>query len=274
MSVKKDPSGQRSVAVEVEVPGTPEEVWAAIATGRGVSSWFVPTTIEEKNGGAITANFGPGMESHSKITSWEPPRRFTADNPEGMGPGAPAMATEWTVEARSGGTCIVRVVHRWFADNDDWDQQYEAVEHGWPAYFRILRLYLTHFRGMPSAAFQLMGFAPKPIPEAWAAWTRSLGLDHAAVGQNVKTTADAPALAGIVERVGEGNAPELLLRLEEPAPGVAHLAAMGMGGQVCLWMSCYLYGDGAAAAVARVEPAWQAWMNQHFPAAMGSGAPS
>ena len=43
MSVKKDASGRRSVQVEVEVPGTPEEVWQAIATGPGVSSWFVPS---------------------------------------------------------------------------------------------------------------------------------------------------------------------------------------------------------------------------------------
>ena len=30
MSVKKEASGRRSVQVEVEVPGTPEEVWQAI----------------------------------------------------------------------------------------------------------------------------------------------------------------------------------------------------------------------------------------------------
>ena len=45
MSVKKEASGRRYVQVEVEVPGTPEEVWQAIATGPGVSSWFVPTEI-------------------------------------------------------------------------------------------------------------------------------------------------------------------------------------------------------------------------------------
>jgi uncharacterized protein YndB with AHSA1/START domain len=59
MSLKKEPSGRRSVQVEVEVPGTPEEVWRAISTGAGVSSWFVPTKIEEKLGGKITIHFGP-----------------------------------------------------------------------------------------------------------------------------------------------------------------------------------------------------------------------
>lgn len=37
MSVKKEVSGRRSVQVEVEVPGTPEEVWQAIASGPGIS---------------------------------------------------------------------------------------------------------------------------------------------------------------------------------------------------------------------------------------------
>ena len=47
MSVQHDASGRRWVQVEVEVPGTPEEVWRAIATGPGVSSWFVPCQVDE-----------------------------------------------------------------------------------------------------------------------------------------------------------------------------------------------------------------------------------
>src|SRR5215813_4736896 len=101
MSVKKDASGQRWVEVEVEVPGTPEEVWRAIATGPGVSSWFVPTRIEERDGGEIVSTFGPGMDSTAKITSWEALKRFAAESDMGM-PGAPKMATEWSIEARAG----------------------------------------------------------------------------------------------------------------------------------------------------------------------------
>ena len=50
MPVRKDENGQRSVEAEAEVPGSPEEVWRAIATGKGISSWFVPTTVEEREG--------------------------------------------------------------------------------------------------------------------------------------------------------------------------------------------------------------------------------
>jgi uncharacterized protein YndB with AHSA1/START domain len=153
--VKKDPSGRRFVEAEVEVPGTPEEVWQTIATGPGISSWFVPSTIEERVDGIATSNFGPGMESVATIKTWEPPHRFVAE----MLDGPRAVATEWIVEARSGGTCVVRVVHSWFASNDDWDNQFEGHTHGWRAFFRILRLYLTYFRGQPCSAFQLFSRA-------------------------------------------------------------------------------------------------------------------
>src|SRR5215217_8873910 len=83
MSLKKEPSGRRSIRVEVEVPGTPEEVWQAIATGPGISSWFVPTEFEEQDGKpvAVKMNFGPGMESRAVLTAWDPPRMFAAESP-------------------------------------------------------------------------------------------------------------------------------------------------------------------------------------------------
>ena len=67
MSVKIEDTGRRSIQVEVEVPGTPEDVWQAIATGPGISAWFVPAEFEEQGGKpvALTLDFGPAMESRS-----------------------------------------------------------------------------------------------------------------------------------------------------------------------------------------------------------------
>ena len=159
MPVKKDASGRRWIAVEAEVPGTPEQVWKAIATGPGISAWFVPSTVEERDGGLATANFGPGMDSTARITHWDPPRRVVMDsNDMGTVPDAPTVASEWTVEAKSGGTCVVRVVHSLFADGENWDDQLHGWESGWPSFFRILRLYLQHVPGQPSSAMALMGF--------------------------------------------------------------------------------------------------------------------
>ena len=265
MSVKKEASGRRWVQVEVEVTGTPEEVWQAIATGPGISSWFVPAEFEERDGKPVEVklNFGPGMESRSVVTTWDPPRKYAAQG-EGWG-GSPPIADEWSVEARAGGTCIVRVVHSLFASTDDWDNQLEGTESGWPGFFRILRIYLTHFRGQRSAMMQWIAPAAGTEAEAWERLTAAMGLKGVSSGQHWAAPAGVPALHGVVEHVGQSpyNA---LLRLDKPGPGTAALGAVDFGGQSMVTLSFYLYGDQAAATVARETPRWQAWIQERFPA--------
>lgn len=277
MSVKIDPNGRRWVQVEAEVPGTPEDVWQAIATGPGVSSWFMPTEFEEGPDGTpskVITHFGPSpdMDAVATVTSWEPPHRFAAEGPMGI-PDAPAFATEWVVEARSGGTCVVRVVNSFFADSDQWDDQLTGVETGWPGFFRVLRLYLAHFRGQSCKIVQLMGMSPASEEEVWSSLTNTLGLTGARVGERRSTAAGAPPLAGVVEWTGEGPSQnELLLRIDEPGPGFASLGTFCMGGQVCVGVYFYLYGDQASAIAEREQPVWQAWMNEQFPAPVGAEA--
>ena len=269
MPVKKDPSGRRSVEAEVEVRGSPEQVWRAIATGPGISSWFVPTELEERAGGTAVSHFAPGgaMDSVAKITEWQPPHRFLAETQEGPG----TVATEWTVEARDGGSCIVRVVHSWFASTDDWDDQFEGHTYGWIAFFRLLALHLEHFPGESGTTLQVMAATAAPIQEAWETLMRPLGLSDAAEGQLVSSPAGAPGFAGWVERVGPPEYPEIVLRLDRPTRGIAHLFALPMGGQIFLPVRFYLYGEEAALAVAAEEPAWQAWIAERFNAGGNAG---
>ncbi len=264
MSVKKEASGRRSVQVEVEVPGTPEEVWQAIATGPGISSWFVPTEFEERDGTpvAVKCNFGPGMESRSVITAWDPPRMFAAQG-EGWG-GSPGIADEWSVEARGGGICVVRVVHSLFASTDDWDNQLEGTESGWPGFFRILRIYLTHFRGQRSAIMQWIAPVAGTAAEAWETLTTALGLKGVSAGQRWTAPAGVPALSGVVEHVSQSPS-NALLRLDTPGPGAAAMGAVSHGGASMVTLSFYLYGDHAAATVAHETPLWQAWIDERFP---------
>ncbi|MBY0514878.1 MAG: SRPBCC domain-containing protein [Gemmataceae bacterium] len=266
MSVKKEPSGRRSVRVEVEVPGTPEEVWRAIATGPGVSSWFVPTEFEERDGTpvAVKMNFGPGMESRAAVTAWDPPRMFAAES-AGWTPEMPAIATQWSVEARAGGVCLVRVVNSLFAATDDWDNQLEGAESGWPGFFRTLRLYLTHFRGQGSAIMQKMAPAAGPEAEAWERLTAALGLTGVGVGQRWAAPAGVPAFGGVAEYVHRSPY-DILLRLDQPGPGIAAVGAYNCGGPIMVALNFYLYGDQAAANVARESPLWDAWFQHHFPA--------
>jgi uncharacterized protein YndB with AHSA1/START domain len=264
MSVKKEASGRRYVQVEVEVPGTPEEVWQAIATGPGISSWFVPAEFEERDGKpvAVTLNFGPGMESRSVVTKWDPPRMFAAQG-EGWG-GSPPIADEWSVEARGGGTCVVRVVHSLFADTDDWDNQLEGTESGWPGFFRILKIYLTHFRGQRSVLMQWIAPAAGTTAEAWDTLTAALGLKGVSAGQRWTGPAGVPALGGVMEHLTQ-KPYNALLRLDKPGPGTAALGAVNFGGQSMVTLSFYLYGDHAAGTAARETPLWEAWIQERFP---------
>ena len=140
----------RSIELEIEVVGTPEEVWQAIATGPGISSWYVPHTVEEREGGAAVASFGPGpeMQIPGRVAAWEPPRRIVFDGGEGAG----GLAFEWLVEARDGGTCVVRLVNTGFGSGDDWDGQYDGMSEGWQLFLLNLKLHLEHFRGQTATA--------------------------------------------------------------------------------------------------------------------------
>jgi len=265
MSVKKEASGRRSVQVEVEVPGTPEEVWQAIATGPGISSWFVPTEIVEQDGKpvAVKSNFGPGMESTATVTSWDPPRKFTAESP-GWTPDMPTMATEWSVEARAGGVCVVRVVHSLFASTDDWDNQLEGTEFGWPGFFRILRLYLAHFGGQRSAIMQWNAMPAGTAEDAWETLADALGLKGVVAGHRWTASPGNPSLSGVVEPADQ-YPHHVMIRLDKPCPGIADLGAANCSGTVMATISFYLYGDQAVGVAAREKPLWQAWVDKLFP---------
>lgn len=272
MSVKKEPSGRRSIQVEVEVPGTPEAVWQAIATGPGLSSWFVPAVFEEEGGKpvAVTLSFGPGMDSRSTVTAWEPLKKFARES-EGWVPGSPPLGTEFTIEARAGGTCVVRVVQSLFASTDDWDGQLTGAEGGWPGIFRILRLYLAHFSGQRSAIAKVMAPVPGTAGEAWGTLMTALRLQGAAVGETWAAPAGVPALGGVVEYLSD-TPYGAMVRLDTPGPGIAALGTIEFGDTVMLALTFFFFGEQAEANAARATPEWQGWVQGRFPMSVEPGA--
>ena len=261
MSVKKEANGRRSISVEVEVPGTPEEVWDAIATGPGISKWFVSAQVEPRVGGKMVMNFGPGIDSAAEITGWDAPHRFTATS-KGLGPNAPEMATEWTVEANAGGTCTVRVVHSLFADTDEWDNQIGAMESGWPSFFVVLRMYLSHYRGQPGAHFQVMAPVAGTVIEGWRALMGKLGVPSLTAGARIQSQAGTVPLSGVVERVGPDSHPnEAIVRLDEPSPGAALLSTCRMGEHTYFFASFYFFGPKAPEGL-KAEKEWQNWLGK------------
>jgi uncharacterized protein YndB with AHSA1/START domain len=241
-----------------EVPGTPDDVWDAIATSNGISSWMLRTDVEEREGGALVLHMGD-TDSPATVTGWEPPHRFAYEEPEWAAlAGRPdadvsPMATEFLVEARSGGTCVVRVVTSAFGTGADWEREFFAdMEKYWAPFFEHLRLYLTHFPGQRVTSMEnWVDLAGSP-EAALAAIGRALGA--ADVGQPVR----ARGLTGHVERASDI---ELLLRITAPIPGLlAFFALPREQGGCMVQQQGYWFSDDAPGFVERERPSWAAWL--------------
>lgn len=254
----------------VEVPGTPEQVWEAIATAQGMSAWFLPTEMEEREGGSLHFSMGPDMGSDGHVTAWEPPRRIVYEEdwaalmgqePDALSP----LTSEFIVEARSGGTCVVHVTSSGFGTGADWESEFwDDMGPSWIPSFDTLRVYLAHFPGQ--AATQLEVTATRPgTPEAlWPQVRAALGLagEDAAADGTGGVGPGAPIrlrdATGTVEHVGERQA---LVRLSGPLPGILTVFTYGNGpGSAGVCARAYLFSPEAPEYVRREQPGWSTWL--------------
>ncbi len=163
----------RRMELEIEVPGTPEEVWEAIATGPGITSWLHPTEVEEREGGELSFDMGGDMQFTGRVAGWDPPRRFVEETEWKAAqdePPAP-LATEWMVEARSGGTCVVRMVTTGFGTGAAWDEEIEGFTGAMRAALDVLRAYLTHFPRRHGSWMRAFGQGEGSLDEVWSELT-------------------------------------------------------------------------------------------------------
>lgn len=142
-----------------EVPATAAEVWEAIATGPGITSWFMGRS--EVDAGAVRTAFG-GYAPELAISAAEGPRRFAY----GSEPGDDGrfIAYEFLIEGRTGASTVVRTVTSGFLPGDDWSDEYEAMTLGTDLYFRTLVEYLSCFVGRHASPVTAFG----PDDQDWA----------------------------------------------------------------------------------------------------------
>lgn len=242
----------------VEVPGTPEQVWQAIATAEGLSAWYLPTELEEREGGALHFSMGPEMGSDGEVTGWEPPRRleFAEDWAALMGVDADSLSpltSEFLVEAQSGGTCVVRVTTSGFGTGAAWESEFwDALAPNWKPFFDHLRLYLAHFGGQEATQLEATASHATDAELLWSTLRAALKIGDEG------TTIDLRGSTGTVERVAQRQA---LIRLAAPVPGMLSVFTYGEGeGKAAGGVRAYLFSADAAEHVRREEPAWQAWL--------------
>ena len=186
---------------EAEVPATPEEVWAAIATGPGIDSWFMGRSdVQPGTGGAdgadgtggtvrtVFGEYAPELD----VTAWDPARRFAYRS--GEAPDGRFIAYEFLIEGRAGGSTVLRTVTSGFLPGDDWADEFEAMTLGGEMYFRTLVEYLTYFAGRFAAP--VTAFGP-----SGTTWARDRTMLYQALG--------LPQNAGRGDRVSVARSPGL-----------------------------------------------------------------
>ena len=261
---EEQPRGSRVIDLSVEVPGTVEEVWAAIATGPGIGSWFVRHELEERVGGSATMDFGDWGTDTATVTAFEPPHRI-----ELTSHGDRPLAYEWTVEARDGGTCVVRLVNSGFGPGADWDGDYDAMTQGWRTFLANLRAHRTYFAGRTAHPAAVNGWATGPHEHAWQELCRHTGVAPALrAGDPFSTGGDGtdpavPVERGRVEEVltEPGALTAYVVVLEEPVPGTAIVLAEGAGDRVLVGLQRYTYPDAAT----RPAVSWEPFFAARFP---------
>lgn len=227
---------------------TVEEVWDAIATGPGIDSWFMGRSeVQPGPEGSVRTDLG-GFAMTSKVTCWEPPRRFAYRSD---GPGERFIAYEYLVEGRDHGSTVVRVVANGFLPDDDWEAEFDAMSKGGRMYFANLVAYLNHFEGRHATPVEVTGPPVTDWPSDWATLRTALGVgSDPAVGDAVRVTVPGlPPIEGTVDFV---NPHVLGVRTHN----ALYRFIQGFFGSMML--GHHLFGDSVDEA--HTKQAWQRWL--------------
>lgn len=112
---------------------------------------------------------------------------------------------------------------------------------------------------------------PGPNRPAWESLCAALGIGpDVSAGERIDTSADAPPLAGVVQkRLTSPTATAVLAVLDDPAPGTAFVTVEGDGETVAASVYLSLYD-----AEPGVGEEWNSWLEERFPAPAPTSVPS
>lgn len=227
---------------DIDLPATPEQVWEAITTRRGMAGWF-----------GDQEPIPPGLTP----AVWDPPRRLRIELPAAAD--GSAQAFEYVIEGREGGRARLRFVHSGFL-GQSWEGEFDFEEltgRGWDMYLHTLAEYLARFQDR--AATYVTVDAPPASAEAsaWPALLAALGLEAGVTaGEPVRVAVEGlPPIEGQADYV----APSFLgVRTEDALYRFHGRAALGMP----IAVGHHLFAADVDAG--REREAWRSWLARVF----------
>jgi len=170
------------------------------------------------------------------------------------------------VTSHSGDRCVIRMVHSLFTSKDDWDDELESFETGWPGFFDVLRVYLKNFAGEPASIVHATVRHRGDQADTWSSLIGALNLASVNVGDRCERWPTATCLVGVVERIHQDSfSRDVMIRLDEPGDGIAVVGTCQIGDDASGVVSLYLYGAEADGLAARERPEWSSWLAELLP---------
>ena len=274
--------GGRRVACRVPLPVPPAVVWDAVASGEGISSWFVPCALEPQVGGRIVQFADPGAPDPTagpeaaaeamltatvgEITEYSPPSgsapgRFAYAERDWMGEGVPVPPWETSCEVLDddeGGTLLT--LRSGFGSGGQLaEESVDGSVDGWVQALTVLAHRLTH---RPADGVVTVDAATDPVdagvPELWARVAAQLIAPAAGAGGGgapvegsraggIGAVARSGEVGGIVAARSEAA---MTLILSAPVDGMLELFAYPSGedhqdaaGRAAVALRVYEYVD-------------------------------
>lgn len=252
--------GGRRVRCTVPLPVEPAVVFDAVATGEGISSWFVACALEPHVGGRIVQFADPGAPDPTtgpeaaaeamltatvgEITEYAPPAagapgRFAYAERDWMGEGVPVPPWETSCEVApdgEGGT-VLTLRSGFGSEGQLAAESVDGSVDGWRHALTVLAHRLTH---RPSDGVVAVDAATDPVrltvPVLWDRVMGRLVAPAAGVGAGAATAGSGDDGEGAVARAGEvggivaaSSAAAATILLSAPVDGVLELYAFPAG---------------------------------------------
>ncbi len=163
----------RTIALEIEIDASIEEVWKALTVADQLKSWFpYDARVTPGKGGSIWLSWGPDCEGEAPITLWDPPKhlQFT----EHRGPfgaedsiAAVDITTDYHLKS-AGGKTVLRLVQAGLGPEKEWDGEYNATAEDWPMFLAILSHYVPTHAGVVRQVTNIAATIDGHVSETWS----------------------------------------------------------------------------------------------------------
>ena len=198
----------RTIALEIEIDASIEDVWKALTEADQLKSWFpYDARVTPGKGGSIWLSWGPECEGEAPITIWDPPKHLQFTEHRGPFGAEDSIApvditTDYHLKS-AGGKTVLRLVQAGVGPEKEWDGEYNATAEDWPMFLAILSHYVPNHGGVVRRVTNIAATIDLAASETWS---RLFGHETFAIGSPYALKfAGSHSISGVTKLISPGR---------------------------------------------------------------------